>query len=92
VTVQWTPSAQQELDDQLEYIALDKPSAAQHMADRIQQTVLILANLPRIGVAEGEATRRFAIPRTPFVIYYRIVGDTVRIFSLLHGAQHRSDR
>ena len=34
-----------------------------------------------------EETRELVIDRTPYIVAYRIVGDTVRILRVLHGSR-----
>jgi plasmid stabilization system protein ParE len=38
-----------------------------------------------------EGTRELVISRTPYIAAYRIVGNTVRILRVLHGAQQWPD-
>ena len=73
---------------QLDYIALDKPTAAIDMDERIEsQTSLLLdhPNLGRKGRVKG--TRELIIAGTPFIAVYRLLGGRIEIFRFLHGAQ-----
>jgi plasmid stabilization system protein ParE len=38
-----------------------------------------------------EGTRELVISRTPYIAAYRIIGATVRILRVLHGAQQWPD-
>jgi toxin ParE1/3/4 len=88
MTLRWSERASSELAAQLDYIALDKPSAATRIADRVQQTALLLERWPHLGVSIG-TSRRLVIPRTPFVMIYQLRGFEVLITRLYHGAQRR---
>jgi addiction module RelE/StbE family toxin len=71
-----------------ETIEADNPRAAVDMDDRIQTRVEGLARFPEMGrPGRIEGTRELVIARTPYIAAYRIVGDTVRILRVLHGAQ-----
>lgn len=68
------------------YIAQDSQAAAQN------QTALVLAASRRLlrFPASGRPgrlteTRELVVPRTPFVIPYRVSGDVIEILGVLHG-------
>lgn len=78
------------LDDVLQiykYIALDKPDAAAETIEGILETADRLALHPQLG-REGKrqpATRELIYP--PYLIVYRIRGETVEILSVIHGSR-----
>jgi toxin ParE1/3/4 len=52
-----------------------------------------LALFPQIGrPSRRQKTREFAVPATPFILFYRVVGDKVEILALFHGAQNWKTR
>lgn len=58
------------------------------MGDAIEAAVSQLVRMPRSGRAGKVAvTRELVVPRTPYVIVYRVYTDRVVILRLLHGAQ-----
>jgi len=88
VILEWTPRASRELADQLNFIALDKPSAADRMAGLIEETTTLILTQPymgKVGLLPG--SREFAVPNTPFIIAYRIKPDRLTIIHVRHGAQ-----
>jgi addiction module RelE/StbE family toxin len=47
-----------------------------------------LVQFPEMGrPGRIEGTRELVISRTPYIAAYRILGETVRILRVLHGAQ-----
>lgn len=84
----WLPRAISDLESQLSYIATDNPRVALDIGDRIFQHVSHLSEYPDMGRhGRRQKTRELVVPRTPFVIVYRIDSDRIEILRLLHGAQ-----
>ena len=70
------------------WIAEDDPQAAATMDDRIEAAAGRLIDFPESGrPGRVEGTRELVIARTPYVAPYQIVGDTVRILRVIHGAR-----
>ncbi len=84
--VRYTRQALADLDHAREYIALDNPQAAQTMAARLHQAIDALRQFPERGRQGRVAgTRELVVPRTPFVVPYRIIGREIYILAVLHG-------
>ena len=84
----WLPRAITDLESQLTYIATDKPRIAVEIGDRVFQHISHLSEYPDMGRhGRRQGTRELVVPRTPFVIVYRIASERVEILRLLHGAQ-----
>jgi addiction module RelE/StbE family toxin len=87
----WTRRAQRELRDIRNYVAVDKPDAAERLAIRIVALVEALRLQPRLGrpgLAPG--TRELIVGGTPYTIVYRVRGQKLTIASVWHGARHRN--
>jgi toxin ParE1/3/4 len=70
------------------WIAEDDPQAAATVDDRIEAAAGRLIDFPESGrPGRVEGTRELVIARTPYVAPYQIVGDTVRILRVIHGAR-----
>jgi toxin ParE1/3/4 len=90
--LEWSVFAMTDREAIFEYIEADNPRAAVAVDDRIQTRVEGLAQLPRMGrPGRIEGTRELVINRTPYIVTYQVVGDTVRILRVLHGAQQWPD-
>ena len=80
------------LDMIVDFIKAENPGAALAMFDTIELQIAKLADHPNIGrVGRVEGTRELVITRTPYIVGYRIVGDTVEILTVLHGARQWPD-
>jgi addiction module RelE/StbE family toxin len=90
--LEWSVFALAEREAIFDYIEADSPHAAVRVDDRIETWVEGLAQFPEIGrTGRIEGTRELVISGTPYIAAYRIVGDTVRILRVLHGAQQWPD-
>jgi addiction module RelE/StbE family toxin len=91
-TIEWSLFALADREAIFDYIEVDSPRAAVVVDHRIQASVESLEQFPEIGrPGRIEGTRELTIYRTPYISAYRIIGDTVRILRVLHGAQQWPD-
>jgi toxin ParE1/3/4 len=88
VRVRWLRRALQNLDEEAEYIARDDPDAAAQMVDRIATSVERIATHPALGrTGRVPGTRELVVSGTPYVVPYRVHGETVEILRVFHGAR-----
>ncbi|TAN46715.1 MAG: type II toxin-antitoxin system RelE/ParE family toxin [Methylococcaceae bacterium] len=86
--VEWTTAAKRDHDALIDHIAQDQPLAAVEQGDEITQQIARLGEFPNMGRAGRLCdTRELVINRTPYVVAYRIKGETIHILRILHGAQ-----
>jgi toxin ParE1/3/4 len=85
----WSPEAINDLVALRAYIEQDDPKAAQRVALHIVRNVeTLLPSSPEMGrPGRIPGTRELVIPKTPFIVPYRIVGNTVQILRIFHGAR-----
>lgn len=58
----------------------------------VVNAVAVLAEFPQAGRPGRRAgTRELVVPRTPFVVPYRVRGGFIEILRLLHGRQRWPD-
>jgi addiction module RelE/StbE family toxin len=70
------------------YIARDNPAAAKQIASRIRAAVKHLADHPEMGrPGRIVGTRELVVPKTPYIVAYRVRGEVIEILSVMHGAQ-----
>lgn len=70
------------------WIAEDNPQAAADVDDRIEAAAQRLKDFPNSGrPGRIEGTRELVIAHTPYIALYQIIGDTVRILRVIHGAR-----
>ena len=91
--IAWSPEAIDDLVSLRAYIAEDNPAAArrtvQHLVESIEQ---LLPDNPRIGRAgRVPGTRELVIPKTPYIVPYRIQRATIQILRVYHAARRWPD-
>ena len=92
VEIVWSALARTRLREIRDYIARDKPEAAERLAMRIVVMVEALRNHPYLGRAGAEpGIRELVIASTPYIILYRVQGERVIISTIWHGAQRREN-
>jgi toxin ParE1/3/4 len=71
------------------YIEKNDPAAARRVALHIVESIeTLLCDHPELGRSgRVPGTRELVIPRTPFIVPYRVVGNTIQILRVFHGAR-----
>jgi toxin ParE1/3/4 len=89
----WSPEAVADLVALRAYIEQDDPAAAQRVALHIVRNVeMLLPNNPSMGrPGRAPGTRELVIPKTPYIVPYRLVGSTIQILRVFHGARRWPD-
>ena len=81
-----------ETGDGRRFIAMDNPSAAARVADRIRSAVPELANQPGMGrPGRIPGTRERVLLDIPYIIAYRVEGNSVVILRVLHSSRKWSE-
>jgi toxin ParE1/3/4 len=89
----WTGPAVRDLASAQAYISLDKPSAADRQVELVLAAVSGLAQFPEMGRPGRRAgTYELVVPKTPFIVAYRVIADAVVVLRILHGRQRWPDR
>jgi len=93
MTLIWSPEAIADLFALRAYIEQDDPAAAQRVALHIVRNVeTLLPNSPEMGRPGRVAgTRELVVPRTPYIVPYRLVGHTIQVLRVFHGARRWPD-
>ncbi|TAK71562.1 MAG: type II toxin-antitoxin system RelE/ParE family toxin [Gammaproteobacteria bacterium] len=85
--IKWLDDAIDDLQALRQYIAQDKPSAANRVAKRILSAVNLLPQQPGIGrPGRIPGTRELIVANTPYIIPYRIRNQSIEILRVLHAA------
>jgi toxin ParE1/3/4 len=94
MTPVWSPEAIDDLAALRAYIEQDNPSAARRVALHIVRNVeILLPASPMMGrPGRVPGTRELVIPRTPFIVPYRLQGDAIHILRVFHGARRWPDQ
>ena len=87
-TIRWTQRALRRLDEIGAHIADDSPEAAARVIARILSAAELLTEQPAMGrVGRIKATRELVLVDIPYIVPYRVTGDTVEILTVIHAAQ-----
>jgi toxin ParE1/3/4 len=89
MNVVWSIQAIEDLSFLRAYIAEDSPAGARRIATRILQTVEnLLSDNPNIGrPGRVPGTRELVIPRTPYIIPYRVHDGNIQILRVYHSSR-----
>ena len=82
----WTDEAVGNLEAIVTYISAFNPAAASRLADRLIELADSLAEFSERGRDAGERRREMTIV-WPYILRYRVEGETVFILRIRHGAQ-----
>jgi toxin ParE1/3/4 len=88
VRVKWLRIALANLDAEAEYIARDEPAAAARVVTTINRAVQNLRRFPAMGrPGRVIGTRELVVPGTPYIIPYRVRGNSVEVLRVFHAAR-----
>jgi len=89
--VKYAPAAVDDMDEIFSYISQDNVLAAENLLDKLDHQMNGLADFPNMGSVLSQDDYsliqrgyRFIVVN-PYLVFYRIVDDTVIIHRILHG-------
>ncbi len=89
--VRLLPQAEEDFLEIIHYIAEDKPSAAEKMADRFEKAFLLLSENPMTGRTTRDSRLKLLQYRVlvvePYLLFYQVKNKMVFVFRILHGAR-----
>lgn len=86
--VRWLRAALLNLDEEAAYIATEDPAAARLVVGRIVTAVNLLAQKPALGKpGRLSGTRELLVPKTRYLIPYRIRADQIEILRVFHTSR-----
>jgi len=86
--VRWLRTALANVEAHAQYIARDDPAAARRVVAAIERSVALVALYPALGrPGRVEYTRELVVPGTPYIVPYRVRGQTVQILRVFHAAR-----
>jgi toxin ParE1/3/4 len=91
--IRWLEAARADIDDIFRHIEAHDPRAADKVFGSIIAAVQALGDLPQRGRrGRWPGTRELVVPRTPYVIPYRVRGEVIEILRVFHGARRWPDK
>jgi plasmid stabilization system protein ParE len=85
--VVWSPAALREVERVFDYLAAFNPRAAAAVSAALIEAGDSLENFPYRGRQVPRSQMREILTAYPYLIRYRIVGETVRILRVRHTAR-----
>lgn len=86
--IKWFAGAINDLIEIKKYIADDNPTAAQNVASKIKESVLLLKEHPAAGrPGRIEKTRELIIPDFPYIVSYRVHKGEIEVLRVFHNAR-----
>ena len=89
-----SPLAEKDIDELVDYLALENYDLAIRFIDAVQKTEKILLDMPEIGVLRNYSSKRLMDMRMVLVtdfpnhlIFYIPTPTTIHVVRVLHGAQ-----
>jgi toxin ParE1/3/4 len=89
MNILWSPEAIEDLNSFRAYIVQDNSSAAREIVLHIMHSIeQLLPNNPQMGrPGRVPGTRELVIPKTPFIVPYRLQRNVIQILRVYHGAR-----
>jgi addiction module RelE/StbE family toxin len=93
VRVVWTRAAVSDLQAVRRVVEERDARAARNVAVRIRDATRLLAEHPAVGRPGRVAgTRELLVPRTPYILPYRVVGEVLEVLRVLHWERRWAKR
>lgn len=91
--VRWLRTARRNLREEAEYIAAENPAAATLVMKRVRAAVALLAENPALGrPGRVTGTRELVVPKTRYLIPYRVRQERVEILRVFHTSRKPAQR
>lgn len=89
----WLRTALRNLDEEATYIAHDSPLAASLVVQRVLTAVALLVEQPGLGrPGRLPGTRELLVPKTRYVVPYRVRGRLVEVLRVFHSSRRPAQR
>ena len=86
--LRWLEDALADVTEIYRYVAGDDPQAAARLVERIRAAIRSLGRVPHRGrPGRWPGTRELVVPRTPYIVPYRVKGDLIEILRVFHSAR-----
>ena len=84
----WSPDAVADRTEIFDWLTAENPAAALATDTAIARHVKRLRRFPHLGrPGRVDGTRESPLPRTPFIVVYRLADPDILLLRILHGAR-----
>ena len=88
--IRWTPAAAADLQHVSDYLKDHHPHYRQPTMRKVYAAIQSLKEWPHRGrVGREEGTREPVFPPLPYIVVYRVKGQSIEVLRIYHGAQDR---
>jgi toxin ParE1/3/4 len=92
VRVSYTRRARGDLRRHAAFIRQHSPRGAARIGAAIRASINLLRDFPELGAPTSrDGVRRLSVPRTPFLVIYRLESARVSILKILHRARNERE-
>ena len=85
--IRWTSSARRNLDEIVDYIALENPGAAMRMDLLLSRAPRILTRFPLMGKSGALQGTRELLPHPSYRMVYAVGVDEIAILAIVHTSR-----
>jgi|CXWL01.1.fsa_nt_gi toxin ParE1/3/4 len=86
----WGDAARREFDAAIAFIRSRSPAGAMRVGERILAAVTLLERFPELAPpSRHRELRQLVVPRTPYLVIYRIHENRIEIRAVVHTKQRR---
>ncbi|MBI5330746.1 MAG: type II toxin-antitoxin system RelE/ParE family toxin [Betaproteobacteria bacterium] len=86
--IEWLNQALRDLEQEADWLAAKNPDAADDLLNTLDEQVSLLVQQPGIGrPGRVPGTRELVIRRFPYLIPYRVRGETLEILRVFHTSR-----
>jgi toxin ParE1/3/4 len=88
VRLRFTRRSLRHLDEVRAFIGAKDLAAANRIISRLRETIDGLTDYPERGrPGRVSGTRELVVSGTPYIVPYRLAGETIEILAIIHGAR-----
>jgi toxin ParE1/3/4 len=93
MTLVWLRRAERSLEALTDYIARENRQAAHNTILTIRTAAARLIDNPALGrPGRVPGTRELVVVGTPYILPYRVQGETIQVLHVLHGSRQWPER
>jgi toxin ParE1/3/4 len=88
VELRWTEAAADDLEQVANYLLAHAPGRAPNLIQAVYNSPSELLTFPNRGrPGKKEGTRELVLSPLPYIVVYKVEGETIFVLRILHGAQ-----
>jgi plasmid stabilization system protein ParE len=81
------PEAEQDMAEGRDWYEGQREGLGDEFLTTVEEVFDRINEMPELHASEYKAVRRAGVSRFPYVVYYRIVGESVEVLAVQHGGR-----